>query len=501
MLRVIVPLCLCLLATYSFAQIPSDGLQLWLRADVGVKSDDSGVMAWHDQSGNNHHALTATETRPVLSFDETRGIKAIRFDGWDSGMKTQPFQTFPNTRGTIIVVARVLGPSHTSGIGAGTLVSTYHGNGTAWQIGANADKYMFFDGVGRQGYFNPESFAPGWRIVTLSRPADSLVTFYFNGVHSINHPIDTTQPSVNEVKIGYNALKVHPRDSVTEVLRGDIAEIIIYGRALDDEELAEVHQHLLTKYHFPEPEPPFYKTIWFMCLLLLLIVSSTIAVIKWRSQRILKKQLNELLLQKQLDLERQRISREMHDDIGAGLTQIILMSDAAKRNMTAGREVEQIASTSRKLVNSMSEIIWSLNPENKTLEQLMSYLREQLHDLLEYSGFRYHLNFPDTEKIITLNNESMRTILLVTKEIVNNSIKHSKGTMISVNIGLTDSILTIEISDDGVGFDIGTVSSGNGLKNIRHRIDRAGGKAEITSTTGKGFSFRWRLELVTATTT
>ena len=500
MLRTLLLSCFSALASTAFAQLPPGGLQLWLKADVGVVVKQDSVLEWKDQSGNHYDAVLSTPFSPKHVFDSRRGIKAIRFDGHETGLMTRPFRSFPNKRGTVVVVARVNGPSSTSGIGAGSLVSTYHGEGNTWQMAANADKYMFYDGVGKQGYFSPQSFAADWRVVSLVRPADTVIQFLFNGEDAIHHPVSPDlEPSLNTLKIGYNALVVNPEDSVTEVLNGDIAEVIVYDRALSAEQLQNVHAYLLDKYNFPLPSPPFYLTAWFLTLISLLIVSSGIAIAKIISQRKLKHQLQQLLMQKQLDDERQRISREMHDDIGAGLTQIILMSDVAKRNSSA-REIDLIAETSRRLVGNMSEIIWSMNPENKTLEQLMSYVREQLDRLLEYSGFKYAISLPDNGKELVLSNEEMRTILLVMKEVVNNSVKHSRGEKIDVKVKLEGSTLGIVITDDGRGFLKDSVTAGNGLKNIRHRTQQLKGSAmDIISAPGQGFRFQWTVELSTTT--
>jgi signal transduction histidine kinase len=498
MVRVGLLIFLCCLSWISFCQIPEHGLQLWLKGDAGVISEKSGVIQWNDCSGNNLNAITVTPGHPQVLFDAEKKINAIRFNGEDTGMQTPAFISFPSKRGTVIVVGRINGPSSTSGIGAGALVSTYHGNGNTWQLGANADKYMFYDGVGRQGYFSPESFLPGWRIITLLRPNDSTIQLMFNGEHIIHHPITNNQPASNTLKIGYNALKVHPLDSVTEVLNGDIAEVIMYDRSLQESDLADVHHYLLSKYSLPLPPLPFYRTTWFYIIMSLLLFTTSVAVWKILTQRKLQKQVQDLLVQKQIEIERQRISREMHDDIGAGLTQIILMADAA-RKMSSGKELERISATSRTLVSNMSEIIWSLNPENKTLQQLMYYLREQLHNLLEYSGFDYSISLPDNGLDVNLSNEQLRTILLVTKELVNNSIKHSKGKKITVSSKFNGSVLSFQIMDDGCGFNWKNTVSGNGLKNIRHRIQQLGGFMEVVTEPGNGFTFIFSIELVATT--
>jgi signal transduction histidine kinase len=237
-------------------------------------------------------------------------------------------------------------------------------------------------------------------------------------------------------------------------------------------------------------KPPFWKTGWFITGIILLFLTSIVLLTRYASQVKLKKKIGELQRKRMVDEERLRISREMHDDIGAGLTQITLMSEAAKRETTNTRPLAEIANMSRKLVGSMSEIIWSLNPENNTAEQLLSYLREQLNKLLEYSGIRYTIDFPDNGQAILLNNAQRRNLLLVTKEIVHNAIKHSRAATISISCSITGNRLSFTVSDDGKGFDTAAKSSGNGLRNIRRRIEELGGSLDITSLSA-GSSFHY----------
>ncbi|MES2431085.1 MAG: tetratricopeptide repeat protein [Bacteroidota bacterium] len=231
-----------------------------------------------------------------------------------------------------------------------------------------------------------------------------------------------------------------------------------------------------------------YQLIGFTVIGLL----SMIVLILLYNQRILKqKQAQEKAILDAEYKERKRISSEMHDDMGAGLTQITLMSEHARnRPGEHQKEFQDIAVTSRKLISNMSEIVWSLNPENKTLEQLFSYLREQMNKLLEYSGIEFTINFPEISSSILLTNEQRRTFLLVTKEIVNNAVKHSNAKNILIEAVLTNNKLQFIIKDDGIGFDASTSHPGNGMKNIRQRINEIKGDLTIKSDqSGSIFTF------------
>lgn len=243
-------------------------------------------------------------------------------------------------------------------------------------------------------------------------------------------------------------------------------------------------------------EPPFWQTWWFYVLIAAILTMIVVAVTRRMAYLGLQKKLADLERQRELDRERQRISREMHDDIGAGLTQITLMSEFAKsKNGTTQKELDEIAGTSRKLVSAMSEITWSLNPDNRKLEQLLSYLREQLSKQLEYSGIDYQIEFPDNDPQVVLSNEVRRDILLIMREIVNNSIRHSQANHVKIQAGIRSGNLVFEVADNGIGFNPERAFSGNGLKNIKDRALRAGANLSIESQPGGGSRFELWIRL------
>ncbi len=190
------------------------------------------------------------------------------------------------------------------------------------------------------------------------------------------------------------------------------------------------------------------------------------------------------------EFERQRIGRELHDDVGGRLTQITLMSEAALQYSSSGidnaKELRDIASTSRNLVKSMGEIIWSMDPEHKTLAELFVYLREQLNQLLEYADIEYTITFPVNPDGVQLSNVQLRNIVLISKEVVNNAVRHSRCTKLSVGFSREDHLLRFCVTDNGAGMDLTKVKSGNGLRNIRRRALEMNGTLTIESTEGGG---------------
>lgn len=243
--------------------------------------------------------------------------------------------------------------------------------------------------------------------------------------------------------------------------------------------------------------PPVWATWWFRLLLLLLILLLTAAVTKIIAQRRLKGQIELLQYERAINRERERISREMHDEIGAGLTQITLMSESVKRRLKQpeSSKVSEIAKTGRNLIGTINEIIWSMKSETSSIDALLSYLREKLDRLLEYSGIEYSIHFPEKPYPIKLSNEQRRNTLMTTTEIVNNCIKHSKAKNLHIRAVISDGLLVFEVEDDGKGFEIGAKRSGSGLSNIEKRIGEIDGTIEISSIPGSGARFRYAIPL------
>ncbi len=244
---------------------------------------------------------------------------------------------------------------------------------------------------------------------------------------------------------------------------------------------------------------PFWNRWWFYLLTLLVIAGILIWITKIAAQRKLKKKIEILGRQQALFAERMRISREMHDDIGAGLTQITLMSESVKlqlpREHIFKAELEDISSTSRQLVDNISEIIWALNPQHATLEMLLVHLREQIYKLVEYAAIGCQLNFPDTLPAIELNNQQRRNILLITKEIVHNAIKYSQGKNIQVTVIYQKNHLVFDVCDDGIGFDPAQAIHGNGMRNIQQRVQEIGGSISMQSAPGNGTRYLYSFAL------
>lgn len=176
--------------------------------------------------------------------------------------------------------------------------------------------------------------------------------------------------------------------------------------------------------------------------------------------------------------ERQRIAREMHDEIGSGLSVIHLLSNnLGMRN----EKTDKVMQTSGELINQMNEIIWSMNVEQDHLEDFVSYIRYQSGQLLSSVNLDYEFNIPDEVPDHSISGIKRRNMYLVVKEALHNCIKHANASLVRISMDFTDGI-SIAVSDNGKGLPEENGNPfGNGMKNMMHRMKEIGGEWQISS--------------------
>jgi len=192
-----------------------------------------------------------------------------------------------------------------------------------------------------------------------------------------------------------------------------------------------------------------------------------------------------------LERERARISQDMHDDVGASLTRISILSELAKNKSSNPAETKQwlgqISDTSRGVMEEMSQIIWALNPKNDTLEGLVAYLRRFTYEYLEPTTVSCVFDLPETLPHIALSVEVRRNVYLVVRESLHNVVKHSMATKVFVTMKMNAHSFRITIKDDGRGFDHGSLEfPGNGLMNMKKRMTDIEGEFLVKSKPGEG---------------
>ncbi|HEV2456048.1 MAG TPA: sensor histidine kinase, partial [Verrucomicrobiae bacterium] len=192
-----------------------------------------------------------------------------------------------------------------------------------------------------------------------------------------------------------------------------------------------------------------------------------------------------------LEQERARIARDLHDDLGANLTQIVFLSERVEVARHDGQEGKPwfnlIPATAQRTIQSLDEIVWAINPQHDSLESLANYLSQFAQQHLTLAQIRCVLDVPTVLPPVPLSAEVRHNLLLVAREALQNVVTHARATEVRLVLQLTDDCLRLTISDNGKGFDPDLVSAhGNGLKNMRQRIQSIGGQLEITSASGLG---------------
>lgn len=185
--------------------------------------------------------------------------------------------------------------------------------------------------------------------------------------------------------------------------------------------------------------------------------------------------------------ERNRISTDMHDDLGAGMTSIRLYSELAKNKLSNTHipEIEKISSAANELLTKMNAIIWSMNNSNDSLSNMIAYIRSYALEYFEDTGVSCKIDIPENLPNIQVIGTIRRNVFLVVKEALNNILKHSKATEVSITLVRVDDSLTLYIQDNGAGIDMEKLRQfGNGLKNMKKRMTDIGGEFTIENKNG-----------------
>ncbi len=171
--------------------------------------------------------------------------------------------------------------------------------------------------------------------------------------------------------------------------------------------------------------------------------------------------------------ERNRISADMHDDLGAGMTSIRLYSELAKSKLVNNPipEIEKISSSANELLGKMNAIIWSMSSSNDTLGNMIAYIRSYALEYFEDTGITCSIDIPSKLPNIQVVGEIRRNVFLVVKEALNNILKHAKATEVSITLVRVEDGLTLYIQDNGTGINMDKLRQfGNGLKNMQKRM-------------------------------
>ena len=234
-------------------------------------------------------------------------------------------------------------------------------------------------------------------------------------------------------------------------------------------------------------EPPFWQTAWFISGASLLLLAAIVGLVHYFSTQRLQRQLEGLRQQQALEKERQRIARDIHDQLGASLTQVALLGELVESDKDEPAEVEaharQIALTARDTSRALDEIVWAVNPSNDTLDGLITYFCKNAQEYLTVAELRYRLEVPPQLPATPIPPDLRHNVFLAAKEAVTNVVRHAQASSVWIRLHLDAATFTLEIEDDGRGMaqmDEKRARSRNGLSNMRKRLEEVGGSCTFT---------------------
>jgi signal transduction histidine kinase len=224
---------------------------------------------------------------------------------------------------------------------------------------------------------------------------------------------------------------------------------------------------------------------------LLIIVGGVVMTTRSYYKQKINRRLRELEKQQAILQERERISKDIHDDLGAGLSTIAILSELVKRNAKQDdfteKHLNKISEASRQLIENLGELIWTHNPTNDSLLKFLWYLREHLSGMFEGTSTTFQILIPENISDRHLQVEWRRNIFLITKEALHNVLKHAQATLVDLTVYVNRDSLIITIRDNGIGFTREEkMGKGNGLGNMEKRAKACGAELIIESHPGKG---------------
>jgi ligand-binding sensor domain-containing protein/signal transduction histidine kinase len=265
-------------------------------------------------------------------------------------------------------------------------------------------------------------------------------------------------------------------------------------------------------------QQPVWRRWWFITLSAMMAGLVIYGFARFRYARRRERKFAEAALQRareerllELEQVRRRIATDLHDDVGSSLTQISLLSEVVRQSLDANptngnssgnhqevnRPLTLISQISQELVDSMSDIVWAINPQKDTLKDLSQRMRHFASDVLTARQIEFRFRTPDEdeEQGIKVGANQRREVYLLFKEAVNNLVKHSLCRSAEIELRLELDTLFLEISDDGQGFALEEANQGNGLQSMGERSRSLGGEMEIRTAKGEGTSLSFMIPL------
>jgi signal transduction histidine kinase len=243
----------------------------------------------------------------------------------------------------------------------------------------------------------------------------------------------------------------------------------------------------------------FWRTPSFWGLVVLVCLSGAAGTYRYVVSQQMRRELAALESQRTLEHERLRIAQDIHDDLGARVTQISLVSGLAQSDHTlsekARGEFNAISGMARELVSALYETVWAVNPENDNLDALGNYICQMVDNLCDKAQLHRRLRLAELPRDFQVSSHVRHNLIMAVKEAVHNAIKHAQASELSVSVDWEGTTLTIRVQDGGCGFDPAGSAAGHGLANMRRRLEHLGGTCSIQSERGRGTTVSFRIDL------
>jgi len=236
---------------------------------------------------------------------------------------------------------------------------------------------------------------------------------------------------------------------------------------------------------------PFWQTWWFLLLSGVGLAAVLAASVRFVSVRQLRRRLQRLEQAHAIDKERMRIAQDMHDDVGGKLSRISFLSDMARRNVVesseASRQIDEVSEAARDVIRTVDEIVWAVSPRNDTLESLAHYICRHAEEFFELTPVELELELPAEFPTHRLSAEVRHNLFCAVKEALNNVLKHAEASKVRVAFAASPASFQVSVIDNGKGFRTEELArSGDGLLNMRERLESIGGRRVLESQPGQG---------------
>jgi ligand-binding sensor domain-containing protein/signal transduction histidine kinase len=233
--------------------------------------------------------------------------------------------------------------------------------------------------------------------------------------------------------------------------------------------------------------PFFHETWWFYVLCAGMTIAVAGSIVVWRVGEL--RRIHRLEQQAAIAAERTRIAQDLHDGLGADLTRLTMLADqvSGSPSQSSGEQLRKLSQSSREAARELKDLIWMANPANDTLESFLNRLCQNAEDFLRDARMRCRFDFAPDLPDRPLSLDQRRNLLLVAREAVNNIVKHSGASEVTIGVHAGPGHLDLSIRDNGCGFDPSTARAGAlGLKGMRQRIESLGGTLHLESSPGTG---------------